>query len=282
MGRARASSFRLLLVVGGVGALSACGTHDSLDLALGTGSPTPTGTATSTPTATPTPTPTGTPPPAQHVSGQSGSNFSGAVGMMLTATLPAATSAGDLIAVAIAWNSASTPSVSDDKNNVYAMAGTPVVTGAGNHVAIFYAKNILASGSPVVTFTLTNPGAQQSVVIAEFSGTSTGTPLDGSALNTGTGTTANSNPFTPTQSGDIVFGASSYDATSTLAAGNGYTMVAVVPDGGALDVPLAAEFKIYNSVNPVSASFTMGVTESWATLAAGFRKPHTGGGGGGN
>ena len=88
------------------------------------------------------------------------SHVNSGTGTSLTCTLPFPSTAGDgLIGTAIPFGSSDTCAVPhDDQSNAYKQIGSllPTSNGAG---CMFYAKNITASSSPVITFPTLNGGS---------------------------------------------------------------------------------------------------------------------------
>jgi hypothetical protein len=100
--------------------------------------------------------------------------------------------AGNLNIVVVGWNdtTSSVTSVSDNRGNSYAQAGS-TITGSGLRQAIYFAKNI-AAGSNAVTVTFNQAAAAVDLRILEYSGLDTTNPLDVTAGTFGTSLNPNS------------------------------------------------------------------------------------------
>jgi chitodextrinase len=115
----------------------------------------------------------------------------------ISATFAGAQSAGDLIAVVIAANGGTAPSVvsvTDTRGNVYASTGSVTTLANVGGMVIYYAKNIVsaAAGANTVTVTLASPALNAAIRLAEYSGVDTVSPLIGSVGASGNGATLNS------------------------------------------------------------------------------------------
>src|SRR5437879_2130897 len=129
-------------------------------------------------------------------------NFSSA-----TLAFSSANTSGNLLVAAVDnFANTSTFTVSGSVNGSYTAVGSPNATsgGGGLTTQIFYFKNC-ASGTDSVTVTSTPSGFRTEMVIAEYSGADTASPLDGSnaATNTTTGTISSGN-FTTTGTNDVI------------------------------------------------------------------------------
>lgn len=107
-------------------------------------------------------------------------------------TFTSTTKQGNFIFVGATTDTASTTAVSaisDNFGNVYTkIAGTIAGTGS---IHRWYAKNIVGGASHAVTLTLTGT-PDINVIVAEYSGVDRGSPLDVSAVATGSSTAVSS------------------------------------------------------------------------------------------
>lgn len=138
--------------------------------------------------------------------------------------------AGNLIVVAVTWDSAtnSTFSCSDSRGNTYA---SPIIQndpGNNQAIGVCWAANI-AAGANTVTATWPGNPSFRGMSISEYSGVSTTDAFDVSAKNDSTGNTA-ANNITSTSAITTVDGALIYGATmntdagvNTVTAGTGFT-----------------------------------------------------------
>ena len=152
-----------------------------------------------------------------------------------TAIFPSDNTAGNLIVVAVEVGAAAHPvTVNDTQGNTYYPA-TSLVTwqtgGGGSSAQIFYAPNI-RGGPNTVIMTEPNSGgtgagnAYNQIAVHEYSGVSIASPLDVTAIATGTTTsspfTMSSGSATTAVDGELIFGYAN-TLSATLTAGAGFT-----------------------------------------------------------
>jgi hypothetical protein len=140
--------------------------------------------------------------------------------------------AGNLIVAAVSWDTTSaigTLTCSDNLSNAYTTVGT-IWNDATNTQAlgICYAPNI-TGGSATVTATFSAAKTTRRIVVSEYKGVATTSPVDTSTgVGGGTGTTTanavTSGAAVPTKDGDLIYGAV-VDAAgvATIAPGTGFT-----------------------------------------------------------
>ena len=176
-----------------------------------------------------------------------------------------AQTAGNLNVVAVGWNdtTSTVSSVTDTRGNTYIQAGT-TTTGTGMRQAIYYAKNITA-GSNTVTVAFNQAAAFVDVRVLEYSGIDTSSPLDVTAVASGTGTSASSGAATTNSASELVFGAGMTGGHYS-AAGTGFTSrIITSPDG---DI---AQDKTVSAAGSYSAVATLGYSSTWIMQMATFR-----------
>ncbi len=163
-----------------------------------------------------------------YMQGASMTNDSGAAS--LVQAFSANVTAGSLIVAAASWDNTTTSTMtcSDNKGNTYTVMTVWVAVADSQTLAICYAPNA-AAGSTTVTAQLGGGAGFRRMVISEYSGVATSSPVDVStgvggatAVNTTDGVTAGS--ITSTQNGDLIFGAV-MDVTGTISMlpGTGFT-----------------------------------------------------------
>jgi len=137
-------------------------------------------------------------------------------------THSAAQTAGNLNVVAVGWgdNTSSISSVTDSKGNTYTRAVGPTSNTALQQ-SIYYAKNIVG-GSNTVTVKFSQAAAYPDVRILEYSGFDPANPLDVTAAQASSGTTASSGFATTNSADELIFGAGS-TANHFTGAGSGFT-----------------------------------------------------------
>lgn len=133
-------------------------------------------------------------------------------------------------------------------------------------IVSFYCSNV--TGAPTV-FTATFTGGSASfpaIMMDEFSGVLTVSPLDGHNGNfnaPATSTAVTSNSFTPGTNGDLIYGMVTQigGGGDTYTAGSGFTLLQ--NPGG-----FASEWQQQTTAASIAATFTGSVADTWA--AAGF------------
>jgi hypothetical protein len=131
-------------------------------------------------------------PPVQLVQSKTALNNSSGTS---TATTITASVAGNLIVVALAWDSAVTlTSVTDNLGNVYLIIGSTVLLSADSLMctALLYIEPVLNTGGITSVTAVTSAAAHLVMGVLEFSGTLNDNSLDQSSRSTGT--TANIQP----------------------------------------------------------------------------------------
>jgi RHS repeat-associated protein len=194
-------------------------------------------------------------------------------------TLSSAVTTGDLIVVGITENGQTIPSntVTDNKGNTYTKLAD--ANNAGDHAAIFYAKNVTGGSS----FTVSTGISGRSLAVMEYSGVATTSPFDVTASSTGTSNAPNSGNVTTSVNGELAFGlAFSGGDGDTWTPGSGYTIRQQVTNNATAE-RLAAEDKTATTAGSVSAGFTTTTSDVWAAAIATFKPlvTYSGGSGGG-
>lgn len=189
----------------------------------------------------------------------------------LAKALPSRVTAGNLIVVAVSgWpNLPAAAAVTDSLRNTYSIAGT-VLLSQGAYSAIYYAKNV-KGGTNTVTFRTTKPKGQISMVVAEFSGVDTVSPLDKAAGGVGAGTIPASGTMTPGTAGELLIGSGTHNGTTVTAAGEGFTMIAIPTEDSDSHQPLAMEYRVLDGTAPASAVFGLATGYPWTMNGALFK-----------
>ena len=193
----------------------------------------------------------------------------------LTATFAAAQVAGDLNVVAVGWTGASSHIVSviDTKGNVYVAAGPAGSQSSGGSEAIYYAKNITAAaaGTNTVTVTYSAVVIYPAILMAEYSGIDTVSPLDRYVNASGSGTALSAGPLTTTTANDLLIGVDLVNQTSV--GGPGFT-VRLTGTGGDI-----FEDKIVSAIGTYSATATESPADWWVMNFIAFKAAGSTGGG---
>ena len=194
------------------------------------------------------------------VSSSTGNSGGSSVSSQATASLSITT--GNFIAVIIGWYGTltSVSTVTDTAGNTYYQC-TGCYSQYNNYPAedIWYAYNITGNASNVVTVTLNSASQYFIVTQAQYSGVATTSPFQAGSGGNGTGTTATTGSFNPTNVG-LCIGSPYVASGPALTAGSGYTL----RGGGAWE----------DNVSCPSGSQTTSVTWSgsnfWALGGASF------------
>jgi hypothetical protein len=175
---------------------------------------------------------------------------------------------GDLNVVAIGFNDSTSTitSVTDSAGNVYQLAA-PLTRGSGVSQAIYYAKNInaAAAGANVVTVQFSGAAPYVDVRVAEYSGLDPVNPLDTSASEAGSGSTASSGNLTTSAASEVIFGAGI--TTSAFVGGtNGFTSRIITP----VDGDIAGDEFVAPGTYAATADL-VGSAGTWIMQAVAFR-----------
>jgi nitrogen fixation protein FixH len=162
----------------------------------------------------------------------------------VSVSYPGAQTAEDMNIVVVGWNdtTASVQSVTDSAGNVYRLAIGPT-SGAALRQSIYYAANV-AGGSNTVTVTFSQAAVYPDIRVLEYRGV---TALDGTAGASGSGTSASSGSATTSSADELIFGADTI-ATTTTAAGSGFTArVVTTPDSDLAEDMTVASMGSYSA-----------------------------------
>ncbi len=178
----------------------------------------------------------------------------------VSVTYPAAQTSGDMNVVVVGWNdtTATVQSVKDSAGNTYKLALGPT-EGTALQQSIYYAADIVSGGN-TVTVTFSAAAAFPDVRILEYRGV---TAVDVTAGASGNSASASSGAATTTGANELIFGANTV-ATTTGAAGSGFTSRIITPDG---DI---AEDKVVTAAGSNSATATLTSAGPWVMQMVGF------------
>ena len=202
----------------------------------------------------------------------------GTAATTVAVTFPGNVTAGNLIALFVAFNNVANiiDSVTDSLGNTYTLVDTALNFASDSH-ASYYAKNI-TGGACTVTVTFTASVGYRSLTVHEVSGLDTTAPLDQHAINTQVapdiGTDAvTSGSVTTTTNGQYIFGACHVNNTGaglTVDPGTGFTGRESI-DGGADSAPLESEDQIQPTAGSIAATFTLGANNNTTTCIMTFK-----------
>ncbi|MEZ0391781.1 MAG: hypothetical protein ACAH59_06170 [Pseudobdellovibrionaceae bacterium] len=124
--------------------------------------------------------------------------------------------AGNLNVVVISWygNTGTVSSIGDTAGNSYSLAVGPT-RGSFSTQYIYYAKNIVASSTNAVTVNLSSSPSGISIYVHEYQGLDTSSPLNVTAVGTGSTTSITSANLTTTQACALLFAAGYEGGTFT-------------------------------------------------------------------
>jgi hypothetical protein len=190
-----------------------------------------------------------------------------ASGTSMTVSYGSSVAAGNLLVGM--FRAAGTTSVSDSRNGAWTKA-----VGASDAVnAIWYRANA-AAGATTVTASGTTSGPIRAV-IAAYSGIATSAPLDGTACNTGTGTTATTGSTASVAAGELAFaGIGTFNSPITVTAGAGATLRTQFTGANGTS---ADEDVLSTAAGTQNKSFTLnpGSAGGWAACIATFKPTGT-------
>jgi glucose/arabinose dehydrogenase len=185
----------------------------------------------------------------------------------ISATFPAAQTAGHLNVVVVGWNDTTSTitSVTDGAGNVYQIAA-PTTRGNGISQAIYYARNIVGSAAAnAVTVTFGQAATFVDLRVAEYSGLDPTSPLDVTASAPGTTQSASSGTATTTAASALLVGAGT-TIGGFSGPGSGYSLrIITQPD---LDI---LEDRVVSSAGPYSADAPLLSGASWVMQMVAFR-----------
>lgn len=207
---------------------------------------------------------------------QSAARTNDSLATNIAQAFPSANTAGNLIVVAVSWDSpVSNLRASDTQGNTYLLATNDFDWVHRQGLAILYAPNI-RSGSNTVTVSFGEGHQYRRIAISEYSGVAPASPLDVTAKNMADGVTAangiTSNSATTSTDGELIFGAVMDDAgVTTIAAGAGFTQRASVNNKD-----LVIEDMIQKTAGTVASTQTFGAAHRYLAQMATFRPAASG------
>jgi hypothetical protein len=205
----------------------------------------------------------------QHVSGSStrdNNDFSSPYCYYLW--LPGFTTAGNAVVVGFTFQRNTSPTVTDDKNDNYAIVADYFDSVDSQSVAIAAALNVAPGARKISVCFAGDPGGFVQPMATEFDNV-IGVDLSSAGAH-GTGTSLTAGSITPSANGDLTYQIAYSLATnqnqSSFTAGsqaniNWSLLSADLMDG------LAAQYGVYNSTSAINPTMTMGTTGTWISAA---------------
>lgn len=189
------------------------------------------------------------------------------------------TTSGNTMIVVVGDNSNSSAvghvsTITDSQGNTYVQA-VGVAQSTNTNCEIWYAKNITGGTTPTVTITLSAAATENGVIVREYSGLDTISPLD--QTNSGAGTTgatlSSSATSTTTQANELVVaGGVQTNGTSSWSLGSGYGNLDQKSNAFASNVSVAAEDQTVSSTGTYTGTFGWsGSNGSWCVVIATFK-----------
>jgi len=190
----------------------------------------------------------------------------------LTATLPAASTAGNLLVLSASVYTGSTnhiSSVTDSAGNVWQKVNAWSVAGHNSDGEIWYAAN--AAGTTSIVAHLATAGTM-AIEVMEFSGVATSNPLDTSAGTSNTGTTASSGSITPAGSGELLVGmlAGHASAQTMTVSSAGFTVQSQQNSTGTI-ASVRTGYQVLTGTAATSFDAGFGTTMYWAAGIVAFK-----------
>ena len=193
-----------------------------------------------------------------------------------SAAFPGNTAAGDLIVVAISWDTSGSaqPSVSDSQGNLFSLATSTSNPTTYQALAVYYAANI-KGGADTITVTLTPSAGYRRLEIQEYSGIALDNPVDVMTSNVNQNGDTTPNNVTSTNAatsnnGDLIFGVVAVDSgTDSISAGTGFAARVAVNNGS--DNPMVSEDMVQGTAGSVAATFTFASGNSYQAHLVAFR-----------
>lgn len=173
----------------------------------------------------------------------------------LTVTFDSNVTAGNLIAVGVAWFSGGTTldSITDSLGNSYTILDNPTTVAAAGSGAMAYAKNILG-GACTITLTVSANSTEFMAMAGEIAGRHLTSPLDGHVMNAESfvGSPRTSTAIVTTVASDYVFGFCMNINGNTFTPGSGFLTVDTVGTNKA-----TYEDQTQVSAGSIAATFTL-------------------------
>jgi hypothetical protein len=190
----------------------------------------------------------------------------------LTATLPAASTAGNLLVLSASVYTGTTnhiTSVTDSAGNLWQRANAWSVASHNSDGEVWYAANAAPATSIVAHLT---SAATMAIQVLEFSGIATSNPLDTSAGTSNTSTAASSGPLTPAASGELLVGLVAGHASSQAmtVTSTGFTVQPQQNSTGTI-ATVRTGYQVLAGTGATSFSASFGTAMYWAAGLVAFK-----------
>lgn len=190
----------------------------------------------------------------------------------LSTTLPAASTAGDLLVLTVSGYTGATnniTSVTDTAGNTWTKVGAYFVSGHYSEGELWYCANARSATSVTVR---SGTALVQATTVLEFAGIAATSPLDRSAGTAGTSTAANSGSITPV-AGELLVGfAAGHGSTQAMTVTtSGFTAPTQRTSAAGTPVSVRAGYQLHAGGTAVALTATFGSAMYWAAAIAAFR-----------
>lgn len=156
----------------------------------------------------------------------------------------------------------------DNKGNVWQFGGANADDG-GDLIALWYCPNATGGSGHQVTITTTE-AENITIIVAEYSGVKTSSPLDASGAGSGNGSTVLSDDITTSQNGCLIIGLGvDVFNLGTPSTGSGYTM-RQHQDNPDNQMRLYMQDRIQTNAGTINSAFGLNSSEDWAALIFAF------------
>jgi hypothetical protein len=185
-------------------------------------------------------------------------------------SLPAPATAGNAIVAGFTFKGSAGAAVTDDKGDMYTIAGSYYDSNDNQSVAIAAAFNVAAGARNLSLCFSANPDGNVQPMATELANV---IGLDGlGSGNHGSGTAATSGSLTPSASGDLVYQAtySLSQQQSSFSASSGQDASWNLLSADLLD-GLGGQYGIESGTSTVTPTMGLGKSDKWVTVAALFK-----------
>jgi hypothetical protein len=170
------------------------------------------------------------------------------------------------VVVGFTFNSNPTPTVTDDKGDIYTIEAIHFDSSDNQSVGIAAAFNVAAGARVISLCFSSDPGSSVQPMATEFANVA---GVDGLGTGThGTGTSVAAGNLTPTVSGDLVYQvvASLSLNQSSFTAGTQGNITWNLLSADLMD-GWAGQYGVYNSTSAINPTMTMGTSQTWVSAA---------------
>jgi hypothetical protein len=212
----------------------------------------------------------------QHVSGSNTRNNGFSSPFCYHYQLPNPTTAGNSVVVGFTFNGNPTPSVTDDKNNIYTIEANHFDSVNTQSIAIAAAFNVAAGARLIDLCFSFNPGGFVQPMATEFANV---TAIDGAGTGAhGVGNSVSAGTMTPSASSDLIYQVVSSILVnqSSFTAGLQSNITWNLLSADLMD-GFAAQYGVYNSTAAINPSIGMGTSQKWVSAAVLLKAGTSGG-----